>query len=68
MVLAPRTCLNTIERLGLPTDKQSLLHEYSDAIDNFDSVDIERDTFALLATYESDEDTAEIYELELNYF
>ncbi len=60
--------LTTIEGLGLPKDKQSLLHQYSDAIDNFDSVDIDRDTFTLLAIFESDEDMAEIYELEIDYF
>ncbi|RTR34160.1 hypothetical protein [Shewanella atlantica] len=60
--------LNTVEKLGLPKDKQSLLHEYGDAIDNFDSVDIERDTFTLLATFDSDEETAETFELEIDYY
>ncbi len=60
--------LSSIKGLGLPTDKQSLLKQYNDASDNFDMVDLYRDDFALIAKYESDELSAEIYELEVEYF
>ncbi len=59
---------SSIKGLGLPTNKQSLLKQYTDASDNFDMVDLYRDDFALIAKYESDELRAEIYELEVEYF
>lgn len=60
--------LSSIESLGLPTDKKSLLEQYEDASDNFDMVDLYRDDFALMAKYESDEEDAQMYELEIEYF
>lgn len=57
-----------IKSLGLSIKKNALFTQYPDASDNFDMVDLYRDDFALIAKYESEEDDAQMYELEIEYF
>ena len=42
--------------------------QFSDAIDNFEFVDIERPEYTMQAKYDSYEDDAVLYELEFSYF
>lgn len=57
-----------VNALAIPTIKQGLLAQYTDATDNFDAVDIYRDKFAIFAKYDSYDDDALLYEVEIDYF
>ncbi|MCZ4336124.1 hypothetical protein [Shewanella colwelliana] len=57
-----------VSSLAIPTLKQGLLAQYTDATDNFDAVDIYRDKFAIFAKYDSYDDDALLYEVEIDYF
>ena len=58
----------SINSMKLPLDKQGMLTYFSDAIDNFEQVDIETDKFTIQAKYESYDDNAELYELAIQYY
>ncbi|ABZ77055.1 conserved hypothetical protein [Shewanella halifaxensis HAW-EB4] len=62
------TFISTINALKLPLEKQGMLAHFNDAIDNFEQVDIEREHFSILAKYESYDDNAALYELDIFYY
>ncbi|MEZ9593792.1 hypothetical protein AB4298_04070 [Shewanella sp. 10N.261.52.F9] len=60
--------LGSINSLKLPLLKEEMMLQFSDAIDNFEFVDIERPEYTMQAKYDSYEDDAVLYELEFSYF
>ncbi|ABV87101.1 hypothetical protein [Shewanella pealeana] len=60
--------IKSINAMKLPLDKQGMLAYFSDAIDNFEQVDIETEKFTIQAKYESYDDNAELYELAVFYY
>lgn len=59
---------SSINALNLPIDKQGMLAYFSSAADNFEQVDIETDQFTIQAKYESYDDNAKLYELDIFYY
>ncbi|MGS0692545.1 hypothetical protein [Shewanella sp. 30m-9] len=59
---------SSINALNLPIDKQGMLAYFSGAADNFEQVDIETEQFTIQAKYESYDDNAKLYELDIFYY
>ncbi|MCK8046640.1 hypothetical protein MSG37_17265 [Shewanella sp. 1CM18E] len=60
--------LSSISLLEIPLSKAEMIDQYNEAVDNYDIVDIETTTYSLQARYDSYEDDALLYELEISYF
>ncbi|GIU08017.1 MULTISPECIES: hypothetical protein [unclassified Shewanella] len=58
---------SSISAMKLPLDKQGMLTYFSEATDNFEQVDIENDHFSIQAKYESYDNNAPLYELDIFY-
>ncbi|WP_108946779.1 hypothetical protein [Shewanella halifaxensis] len=60
--------LSSINSLEIPLSKAEMLIQFSEAIDNFDIVDVETTEYTIQAKYDSYEDDSILYELEISYF
>ncbi|MDR8523537.1 hypothetical protein [Shewanella fidelis] len=60
--------LSSINSLEIPLSKAEMLIQFSEAIDNFDIVDVETTEYTIQAKYDSYEDDGVLYELEISYF
>ncbi|WP_150099944.1 hypothetical protein [Shewanella loihica] len=56
------------DKMAVPSQKDKLLAQFEQANDEFDSVDIYEKNFSLVAKYDSYDDDATLYELEITYF
>ncbi|WP_281212381.1 hypothetical protein [Shewanella insulae] len=56
------------DKMAIPSQKDKLLAQFQQANDEFDSVDIYEESYSLVAKYDSYDDDAALYELEITYF
>ncbi len=56
------------ESMAIPSRKNKLLEQFDQANDEFDSVEVSENNFSLVAKYDSYDDDATLYELEIVYF